>query len=81
MPFPYDLGHSLVNAPEHTPLRIRHIAFELIRHRCAEYGLHEGSEITCVSRTDRSVVLEFKAQERIALDSDLGTFIEVEPTC
>ena len=79
MSFPYEIGRVLVGAPENTPLRIQHIAFEVIREMCADLGMSEGDEVTCLASTPRHLLIELAGNRRVLLERDFSSYIEVEP--
>lgn len=78
MPFSHNTGHALIAAPDNTPLRVRHIAFEIVRQFCADRGVREGDRIVRVGSTREHVLVELATRKRVPLEWELGTFIEVE---
>ena len=76
---PLHLGNVLIGAPHHTPLRVRHIAFEQVRDRCASRGVRVGGELRCLGATSKHLLLELLSGGAVELDLALSTCIEVEP--
>lgn len=68
-----------MGAPENTPLRVQHIAFDLVRARCADHGIREGDELTCIGSTMDHLLVQLPTRRQVSLERELGMFIGVEP--
>ena len=78
MPYPIDLQRVLIGAPQNTLLRVQHIVFDQARTRCADYGIREGDEITCLGVAADHVRVELPTGGRVNLELGISTCIEVD---
>ena len=74
----FDLGRVLVGAPEYTPLRVRSIAFDQVRARCADRGVFVGDEVSCLGATRQHMLLQLSTGGFAMIELPLAACIEVE---
>ena len=70
--------HSLATAEPGVEVRVRRIHFGMVRDRCAELGLHEGTSVRCLRHTPEEVVLRAGRRGPVTLEHHYARFVELD---
>ncbi len=79
IPWPWAESLASLGGIEAEPLRVRRIVFGLVRDRCREVGLDEGSEVRFRGRTRDAVTVELPDGTLREIEVAYAWFIQVEP--
>lgn len=59
-------------------VQVKEILFDLVRDRCWELGIREGSVVECRDRDGSSVVVDLPNGERAQIPRDYAWFVSVD---
>lgn len=71
--------YSLATAEPGIEVRVRRIHFGMVRDRCAELGLHEGTSVRCLRHTSEEVVIRSGQRGPVTLEHHYARFVELHP--
>ena len=77
--WPWSESLGAVRADPGQVLRVRQILFGMVRDRCHEIGLEEGTELRYWERTPEGVTLELRGSGRRTLELPYAWFVQVKP--
>jgi hypothetical protein len=76
--WPWSESLGAVRTDPNQVLRVRRILFGMVRNRCQEVGLEEGTELRYQDRTPEGVALELSGIGRRTLEFPYAWFVQVE---
>jgi len=77
--WPWSRSLAALRADHAQVFRVRRILFGMVRDRCGDAGLDEGTEFRCRSRSADRVVIEFSGGGTRTLELPYAWFIQCEP--
>jgi len=77
--WPWSESLGAVRADHAQILRVRRILFGMVRDRCLDAGLDEGTEFRCRDRNADGVVVEVSGTGIRTLELPHAWFVQVEP--
>ena len=77
--WPWSESLGAVRADHAQILRVRRILFGMVRDRCHDLGLDEGTEFRCRGRTADGVAVELCGTGIRSLEFSYAWFVQVEP--